>query len=286
MRALPAVLVFLGVTTLLSACNQSVYYPLQPTVPMVTQARQAEITAGIDQNQSAYASATGIPVPHLLLTATASKSLFGPAEIRPRRNNERRQQQWEAGLGSYITLKQAYTVGLLAGYGQGESAYQEFVPDLSFSMAGGQADEYRRVDARFSRYYAQAYAVVVPVSEGAVQFNLGAAYRLSWVRYAQFEATTFYYQPSGAASGQGPTGYAVPRTYWHSFSVQASAQCTRWPAMRLQVGLGGAQPQSGKAESADGGYRIPYQTERSRHGQWAQAHVGLVLQPHYFFRKP
>lgn len=266
---------------LLGGCNESVYYPLQPTVPLVTGTGQTEISASLDQNGFGVARASVVPVSHLLLTGSASGRFWGSRQFRENLPSQRRQQQWEVGIGSFRRLWPHTTGGLLGGYGQGHSNYQERVHDISFSMGGGGVStEYQRYESRTNRWYAQLYLLADLLPDDPTwKFELGAAYRLSLVRYQRYTHQRYLY----SAYEREPQAYDVPAALWHSIAATGTLRLKAWPALALQPSLGLALPL--RANPRTGHVNDAYLTEVSHYGRWGQASIGLALYPHLLRQK-
>ncbi|OON67475.1 hypothetical protein B0919_18650 [Hymenobacter sp. CRA2] len=251
---------------------------------MVSEVKQTEVSAGIDQNGFGYARASAAPLKHLLLTGTASGRFWGPAQLRPQRNDERNQHQWEAGLGTFTQLSPNTTIGLLGGYGQGRSEYQRFQSSLLSSIWGNTSREYRRYETATSHWYGQAYLVtnLTPLT-AAVQFRLGAAYRLSLVNYRQFSNQQYLYYPDNTSYVQDAAHYEVPNVLWHSVSSTAEVRLKSWPAVGLQASLGAAVPQ--RTSQADNADQSGYRSEVSGRSTWGHTSIGVTLNPHYLLRR-
>lgn len=283
-RPLPIILALSATSLLLSTCNESAYYPLQPTVPLVTGARQAEVSASLDQSGFGVARANVAPVNHLLLTGAVSGRFWGPRQLREQRSGERRQQQWELGLGTFTHLGPHTTVGLLGGYGQGTSDSQRFYPSLTFSMAGSNGGkEYRRYETATNRWFGQVHVVAdLFPDDPDIQFQLGGAYRLSLVNYQRYSLQSRYYY-AGTSTADDPVRYEVPAALWNSLTVNGTLRLKAWPALALQPSLGLAMPF--RANPRSGPNNDDYLTEVSHYGRWGQASIGLALYPHLLLRR-
>lgn len=267
---------------LLSACNESAYYPGHPTVPLVSAARQAEVSASLDQNGFGTARVSAAPVNHLLLTGAVSGRFWGSQQLREQPTAQRLQQHWEVGLGTFTRLGPHTTIGLLGGYGRGTSDYNRPFPTLSLSMANIRSQDYRRYSAATTNWFAQAHILtdLLP-ADADVQLQLGAAYRLSLVEYRRYSYQPYAYYSTGIPTIGSPQAYNVPNTLWHSLTFSSTLRLTALPALGLQTSLGLASPLRRAAGPADDDY-LP---EVSHYGRWVQGSVGLTVAPHLLLRR-
>ncbi|WP_400192184.1 hypothetical protein [Hymenobacter sp. B81] len=149
---------------LLSAC--SVYAPMQPAAPLLTDRGQAEVAAHVHLNGQVVGSAAYSPVKHVLVLAGGAFKADG------RDTTYARNQQLEGGLGFYLTPTPHLVLSGLGGYGQARSA-RGFADAPLFGTS-----ELMHYTSRYHKVFGQASAVWE-----WDYVALGAVYRLTQARF-------------------------------------------------------------------------------------------------------
>ncbi|AMJ64610.1 hypothetical protein AXW84_03600 [Hymenobacter sp. PAMC 26628] len=146
---------------------------MQCAAPAVQDKGQVEVTGNAYFNTRLNGGVNYSPVRHFLVRA----ALDGKGD-----NNDStysRIAQYELAVGTYWPLGKRVLLGALGGVGQAHS--QVGYSDTKYFVAGGGTYSYEqhRYDARYNKYFGEAY--------GAVQlspaFSLGFAYRLTQVQF-------------------------------------------------------------------------------------------------------
>ena len=164
------------VALLVGTGSCTVYAPMQPTMPLVTAAGQAEATGNIQPNGRVEASVAYSPAAHLLLTAggTACPKLGTDYFLVTR--------QYEVGAGGYTALgSSGWLLSGLGGYGQAASA--RGYKDVGVIIFGPTYSEY---NARYSKLFAQA-----GVAKIRHRGSFGFTYRLTQVHFASLTDTRY-----------------------------------------------------------------------------------------------
>lgn len=164
------------VALLVGAGSCTVYAPMQPTMPLVAAAGQAEATGNIQPNGRVEASVAYSPATHLLLTAggTACPKLGTDYFLVTR--------QYEVGAGGYTALgSSGWLLSGLGGYGQAAST--RGYKDVGVIIFGPTYSEY---NARYSKLFAQA-----GVAKIRHRGSFGFTYRLTQVHFASLTDTRY-----------------------------------------------------------------------------------------------
>ena len=164
------------VALLVGADSCTVYAPMQPTMPLVAAAGQAETAGNIQPNGRVEASVAYSPATHLLFTAggTACPKLGTDYFLVTR--------QYEVGAGGYTSLGSSdWLLSGLGGYGQAVS--NRGYKDVGIIIFGPTFSEY---NARYSKLFAQA-----GIARVWDRGSLGFTYRLTQVRFATLTDTRY-----------------------------------------------------------------------------------------------
>lgn len=145
----------------------TVYAPMQPTMPLLRAAGQAEGTLSVQPNGRVEATAAYAPARHLLL--------MGGGTVCPKlgTNTFLASRQYELGGGGYLPLGESWLVNGLAGFGQAVNS--RGYSDLPI-VYGSTHSEYH---ARYGKLFAQAGAAKLLDNR-----SFGFTYRLTQVRFA------------------------------------------------------------------------------------------------------
>jgi hypothetical protein len=134
----------------LATTSCAVYAPLAPVTPLVQEAGELEVQAGVHTPSALTASVSYSPVRHLLLTAT------GAANFNGGDTTYFRYQHAEVAAGYYTVFSQRRSyLGVLAGYGRTHS--RRGYEDFGSGLLGGSYNGLARYDARYNRYFGQVY---------------------------------------------------------------------------------------------------------------------------------
>ena len=146
----------------------TVYAPMQPTMPLLQAAGQAEGTASIQPNGRVEITGAVSPARHVLLTAggTVCPKLGSESFLVSR--------QYEVGGGAYLPLGDKWLLNGLGGYGQ--AVNRRGYSDLPGLIGGSTYSEYH---ARYDKLFAQAGVAKL---FGGV--SIGCTYRLTQVRFS------------------------------------------------------------------------------------------------------
>lgn len=153
--------------SLLAVGGCTVYAPMQPTMPLVREAKQAEITASIQPTGRVEAMMAYAPVSRLLLTAGGSVS----PKLSSR--NFLVSRQYELGLGSYLPLNESWLLNGLGGFGQAVNS--RGYHDLAFIFSS----TYSEYHARYSKLFAQ-----IGIAKERPRGSIGFTYRITQVYFA------------------------------------------------------------------------------------------------------
>jgi hypothetical protein len=163
---------FSALAGLLGTGGCTVYAPMQPTMPLVQKARQAEITASVQPIGRVEATLAYAPVSHLLLTAggTLSPKLSSRNFLVSR--------QYELGLGGYLPLGDSWLLNGLVGFGQAVNNRGYYDLAIIFSST------YSEYNARYSKLFTQ-----VGIANVQPRSSIGFTYRLTQVYFASLTDT-------------------------------------------------------------------------------------------------
>lgn len=161
---------------LISVSGCTVYAPMQPTMPLIAAAGQAEASGNIQPNGRVEASVAYSPAAHLLLT------VGGTACPKLGTNYFLVTRQYEVGAGGYTALGSAgWLLNGLGGYGQ--AASNRGYKDVGIIIFGPTYSEY---NTRYSKLFAQ-----VGVAKVGNRDSFGFTYRLTQVRFATLTDTRY-----------------------------------------------------------------------------------------------
>ncbi len=157
---------------LFGAGGCTVYAPMQPTMPLVAAARQAEAAGSIQPNGRVEMTAAYSPVSHLLVTAggTVCPKLGSSSFLVTR--------QYELGAGSYLPLGSSWLLSGVGGYGQ--AVNNRGYKDLGI-IFGSTYSEYH---ARYHKIFAQ-----VGLAKVSASHSVGFTYRLTQVHFSTLTDT-------------------------------------------------------------------------------------------------
>jgi len=212
---------FLAGTALLSSC--AVYVPTVPSTPLVTEAGQVEITAGIRGFSSLELGGAWSPANHLFVTAETALQQSNGSETS---NNTTFKytnvhKQASVGLGTYrlVGPEQKGYLAATGGFGFAKAdVYDPHLGYLILPIFGRAPITY--YEATYQRYYGQLYAAHL----GRV-VSYGASVRGTFLHYSLLrrneEAITspsnFFIEPtlfirvgSGPLQFQGTAGLSAP----------------------------------------------------------------------------
>jgi hypothetical protein len=158
-----SILVVLGCVVCTSC---TVYAPMQPTVPLLRQEGEAEISASVQVNGRVEATGAYSPLPGVMLTGGA----IGSAKLGVR--NFLATRQYELGAGLYHPLGQRWLLSGLGGYGQAYS--NRGYVDLGL-FGPGTFSEYK---ASYHKYFGQ-----VGIANSQPNYGYGFTYRFTQVRF-------------------------------------------------------------------------------------------------------
>lgn len=152
----------------LAAGSCTVYAPMQPTMPLLRAAGQAEGTASIQPNGRVEITGAVSPARHVLLTAGGT--------VCPRLGSESFlvSRQYEVGGGAYLPLGDKWLLNGLGGYGQ--AINNRGYKDLGFLFF---APTYSEYSARYSKVFGQ-----VGIAKMQERYAIGATYRLTQVHFS------------------------------------------------------------------------------------------------------
>lgn len=156
-----------GLLALLASCT--VYAPMQPTLPLLTERGQADLSASIQPTGRVEATAAYSPWQRVVV--------LGGLTAAPRLGEQTFLQtaQYEAGAGLYQPLGQ-WVLGAQLGYGQAYShrGYQQ--------LLGG----YREYEANYQKQFVQA-----GVGYQGVLRSVSLTYRLTRVQFSHLTETDY-----------------------------------------------------------------------------------------------
>lgn len=152
--------------SLLLATSCTVYAPMQPVMPLVSQRGQAEAGASLQATGRLEATAAYSPVARVVVT--------GALTAAPRLGKEHFlvTRQYEVGAGLYQPLGQHWLLSALGGYGQAY-CHRGYV-DLAFFGPG----TYNEYEASYAKYFGQLGVAYVGQT-----VNVGLTYRLVKVNF-------------------------------------------------------------------------------------------------------
>ena len=152
----------------LPACT--VYTPMQPTMPLLRKAGEAEFSASVQANGRVEATGAFSPAKGVVFTGA------GTASAKLGEQNFLVTRQYEVGGGLYRPLGGHWLLSALAGYGQAYS--NRGYVDLSL-FGPGTFSEYR---ADYTKYFGQ-----VGMAHTELRDCYGFTYRLTQVRFGRLE---------------------------------------------------------------------------------------------------
>lgn len=208
-------------TALLGSC--AVYVPTVPSTPLVTEAGQVEVTAGIRSFSSLELGGAWSPANHVMVTAETALQTSDGSETTNGNTFKytNRHRQASVGLGTYRLVGPEQKVYLAAVGGFGFAKADVYDPHLGFLILPifGRAP-ITYYEASYQRYYGQFYAAHLGriVSYGGslrgtfVNYNLLRRNDLDISSPSNFflEPTFFIRVGSGPLQFQGTAGFSAP----------------------------------------------------------------------------
>lgn len=154
------------------ASSCTVYAPMQPTMPLVAAAGQAEAAASLQPNGRLEMTAAYSPAPHLLLTAAGTVCpKLGTSNFLVTR-------QYELGVGGYLPLGSVWLLNGLGGFGQ--AVNNRGYKDLAFIFSL----TYSEYNARYNKLFAQ-----IGIARIGANNSVGFTYRLAQVNFSSLVDT-------------------------------------------------------------------------------------------------
>ena len=175
---------------LLLATSCTVYVPMQPLMPLVSQRRQAEFGASLQPTGRLEATAAYSPVPHIVVTSGGT--------FAPRLGDQTFlvTRQYEVGTGLYQPLGRHLLLSALGGFGQAY-CHRGYV-DLGI-FGPGTPSEYK---ASYAKYFGQ-----VGLARTGSRVVSGFTYRLTRVKFDYLLDTELGPLPLAAMTRHELTGF-------------------------------------------------------------------------------